>query len=197
LQAGCALSTLPRSQRSRPVSYLVISDRAEGKDAVIRALGRSESAGRGVAAVRFMGDAKVQDALGIVNETHRRWLSTLGVVGWDIGEGSRVIEVGANNVSRNTTLDIQQALAEMFALGAVDSLVRTTDSSFSIIAHSFSPKETWYVEDEGEHHCHRQQTGEPQAWGTLSGVADTAMRHGGECVVQKALFDWSWVRTTA
>lgn len=143
-----------------------------------------------------MGDAKVQDKLGIVNETHRRWLSALGIIGWDLGGGSRVVEVGSS-VSRNTTLDIQQALAEMFALGAVDTLVRTTESSFSIVAHSFSLKETWYVEDAGEHHCHRQMTGEPQVYGTLVGVADTAMLHGGECLRQKAMFDWSWVRTTA
>jgi hypothetical protein len=189
--AGCALSTLPMRERSRPVNYLVISDKAVGKKAVVSTLEMSE-AGPG-AEKRRMGDAEVQEALGIVNETHKKWLSALDVTGWDLGGGSRAIVIGSfgssseedqgPSASRNTTLDIQQALAEMFVLGAVDSLVRTTDSSFSIVAYSFRShrhdgdpasayddgtrsrqKETWYVEDGdgGDHWCHKQHSSEPQ-----------------------------------
>ena len=186
--AGCALSTLPTWERSRPVNYLVISDKAVGKKGVVSALERSEAGPN--AEKRRMGDAEVQEAIGIVNETHKKWLSVLDVTGWDLGRGSRAVVIGSfgtssdegqgSNASRNTTLDIQQALAEMFVLGQVDSLIRTTDSSFSIVAYSFRShrhdyppsatdgtwsrqKETWYVEDGGgDHWCHKQHSSEPQ-----------------------------------
>ena len=112
----------------------------------------------------------------------------------EYASGSRFLHI-ARNMSRESAFDIQQALIEMCFLAKGDTLVRTSDSTFSLIAYALAPKRTFYI-DRDTLTCNIQVTSEAIVWGPQAGVIDTLINYAGECINIKEMLTWPWVFQT-
>ena len=198
--AKCAIATLPPVHRTRPVSYLVVSDRAAAKSEIRYILADAESEGQAERRrlnLTLPGDLdRLAGATGgrmrlSTQELHL--LQQLGVSVYDYASGSRIITLGAD-AGRSSVLDMQMALAEVYALGRTDQLVRSSGSTFVTAAYAHTPKPVWYViYREGT--CQRQESSEPIAFGESPAVLST-IASSTSCFRPKLMLNFAWVFTS-
>mmetsp|Transcript_2436 Transcript_2436/g.3923 ORF Transcript_2436/g.3923 Transcript_2436/m.3923 type:complete len:289 (+) Transcript_2436:292-1158(+) len=191
--AQCALAVVPFHLRNEPINYLIVSDNADAKNLVRYIIATAEDNEEPGGRLDTTAESAL-DALGVQNASLRHWLKRLQVKVYRYKSGSRVVVVN-RQAARNETVDIQQALAEVYALGLGDRLVRTTGSTFCTAAYAMFPKPTFYVLEK-ELTCHAQATMEPIVFGNSEGVIATIVQHGRDkCFRAKEMTYFPWLFT--